>query len=237
MLERGMFIAAMKILHRVWQLYIAHIFILIIFTALVAYNALAFDQAAYGKALRVAKFFTEPHLAVIRALELKFQPALLDILPLYIVLLAAFPLVLLLLRRHALAALVASLGLYVAAYGFGLSLHGYPGNHPWFFNPLAWQFLFVIGAACGYARATGHVIPAAPAWLVGLALTLLVGFALIRLSWTIHGLWATFPAILIGSSGQSTKPTSLQYAWRISWRSPSSSSTSCRLMRDSCARN
>jgi hypothetical protein len=198
MLERGRFIAAVKIFHRVWQLYVAHIFILVIFTALVAYNTLAFEQAVYGKTLRVAKFFAEPHIAVIRALELRFQPALLDILPLYIVLLAACPLVLVLLRRHALAALVPSLGIYIAAYGFGLSLYGYPGYHPWFFNPLAWQFLFVIGAAFGYARATGRAIPSIPGWLVGLALLTLAGSALIRLSWTVHSAWEMFPAILIG---------------------------------------
>jgi hypothetical protein len=33
--------------------------------------------------MHVAKFFTEPHIAVIRALELRFQPTFLDILPLY----------------------------------------------------------------------------------------------------------------------------------------------------------
>jgi hypothetical protein len=197
MLERGLFIATVKILHRVWQLYVAQIFILVIFTALVASNMLAFEQTASGKALRVAKFFAEPQIAVIRALELKFQPAFLDILPLYIVLLAGFPLVLLLLRRHPLAAVVPSLGLYLAAYTCGLSLHGYPGYHPWFFNPLAWQFLFVTGAACGYVGVTGRKIPAAPPWLVGLAVTILLGAAVIRLSWTIHGLWETSPAILI----------------------------------------
>jgi hypothetical protein len=198
MLKCGTFIAAVKILHRVWQLYVAHIFILVIFTALVAYNTLAFEQAVYGKALRVAKFFAEPQLTVIRALELRFQPAFLDILPLYIVLLAAFPLALVLLRRHSLAALIPSLGIYIAAYGFGLTLHGYPGNRPWFFNPLAWQFLFVIGATFGYARASGRVIPAVPSWFVGLAVVILAGSALIRLSWIIHSVWETFPATLIG---------------------------------------
>lgn len=113
-------------------------------------------------------------------------------------LLVAFPLVLVLLRRHPLAALVPSLGIYIAAYGFGLSLHGYPGYHPWFFNPLAWQFLFVIGAAFGFARATGRAIPSMSGWLVGLALLTLAGSALIRLSWTVHSVWETFPAILIG---------------------------------------
>ena len=52
-----------------------------------------FEQTASGKPLRVAKFFAELQIAVIRALELRFQPAFLDMLPLYIVLLAGFLLV------------------------------------------------------------------------------------------------------------------------------------------------
>jgi len=44
---------------------------------------------------------------------------------------------------------------------------------------------------------TRHKIPAAPLWLVGLALMILLGSAVIRLSWTIHGFWETVPAILI----------------------------------------
>jgi hypothetical protein len=136
----------------------ADIFIFLIFTALVSYNALAFQNPGSGKELHVAKFFTEPYIAVIRALELRFQPTFLDILPLYIVLLAGFPLVLLLLRRHILAALVPCFAVYLAAQIFGISPHGYPGNQTWFFNPLAWQFLFVIGAACGYRRSAEHSI-------------------------------------------------------------------------------
>jgi hypothetical protein len=47
MLERAMFIATVKILHRVWRLYVAHIFILVIFTALVAYNSLTFERDGF----------------------------------------------------------------------------------------------------------------------------------------------------------------------------------------------
>jgi hypothetical protein len=60
MLKQGVFIAAAKVFHRVWQLYVAHIFIFLIFTALVSYNALAFQNPASGKELHVAKFFSEP---------------------------------------------------------------------------------------------------------------------------------------------------------------------------------
>src|SRR5712671_2470499 len=123
MLKQGVFIAAAKVFHRLWQLYVAHVFIFLIFTALVSYNALAFQNPASGKELHVAKFFSEPHIAGIRALELRFQPTFLDILPLYIALLAGFPLVLLLLRRHILTALVISFAIYSAAQTFGISLH------------------------------------------------------------------------------------------------------------------
>jgi hypothetical protein len=197
MLKQGGVIASVKVFHRVWQLYVAHIFIFLIFTALVSYNALTFQNPASGKELHVAKFFTEPYIAVIRALELRFQPTFLDILPLYIVLLAGFPLVLLLLRRHVLTALVPSLAIYLAAQIFGISLHGYPGNQAWFFNPLAWQLLFVIGAACGYPRSAEHPIVPPVGWLIGPAAMIVAASALIKLSWTVHDAWGAVPAILI----------------------------------------
>ena len=53
----------------------------------------------YTEELRVADFLAQPHIAVIQALLLQFQPPFLDILPLYIVLLGLFPLVLLALER------------------------------------------------------------------------------------------------------------------------------------------
>jgi hypothetical protein len=39
--------------------------------------------------------------------------------------------------------------LYAAVPAAGLELSAYPDG-VWFFNPFAWQFLFVIGAACGW---------------------------------------------------------------------------------------
>ncbi len=198
MLKRGVVVAAAKIFHRVWQIYVAHIFVFLIFTALVSYNTVTSQNRVLARELHVAKFFTEPYIAVIRVLELRFQPNFLDILPLYIVLLAGFPLVLVLLRRHALAALIPSLAIYVAVQIFGLALHGYPGNRAWLFNPLAWQFLFVIGAACGYARYDRHpVMPPPLGWLVGPAAMIVAAAAAIKLTWTFHNISNAVPAVLI----------------------------------------
>jgi hypothetical protein len=129
---------------------------------------------------------------------LRFQPAFLDILPLYIVLLATFPLVLMLLRRHVLAALIPSLSVYAAAQLFELNLSGYPGFRPWFFSPFAWQLLFVIGATCGYPRTVRHLItPTLLNRLIVPAAGIAVIAVTIRLSWTIHSFWDAVPAILL----------------------------------------
>ena len=68
----------------------------------------------------------------------------------------------------------------------------YPEGHVWYFNPLAWQFLFVAGAALGYRAARAR--PTSPASCGGPALADRGGrcqsaSVIIKLSWTIHGVW------------------------------------------------
>ena len=94
---------------------------------------------------------------MIQALLLQFQPTFLDILPLYIVMLLIFPAMLLGLRRYwPLSVLVPSLLLYLAVQIFSISVPAYPEGHVWYFNPLAWQFLFVAGAVLGHAAMRGR---------------------------------------------------------------------------------
>ncbi|HTC18140.1 MAG TPA: OpgC domain-containing protein, partial [Stellaceae bacterium] len=89
--EHGGLYATAQIYRRVWQLYVAHIFLFVIFTAEVSYAIVLLQNPMYTEEMGVADFLQEPHLAIIRALLLAFQPMYLDILPLYIVLLATFP--------------------------------------------------------------------------------------------------------------------------------------------------
>src|SRR5206468_128150 len=91
-----------------------------------------------------------PHIAVIKALSLEFQPTFLDILPLYILMLVIFPAILLGLRRQWLMVLIPSALLYLAVQLFDISVPAYLEGHVWYFNPLAWQFLFVAGAVLGH---------------------------------------------------------------------------------------
>jgi hypothetical protein len=196
MQHQGVVFAGAHVWRRVWQLYVAHIFLFVIFTAEVSWTILRFNNPMYAEEMRVGDFLAEPHIAIINALALRFQPTFLDILPLYIVLLAVFPLILLLLRWSTWAAVLPSLALYLAVQRLGLSLKGYPAGHTWFFNPLAWQFLFVIGAALGYAQVVGRrLYGGAAAFRLALP-TFLICFV-IALSWLIHGVYDAFPGLLL----------------------------------------
>jgi hypothetical protein len=195
--SRGAVYAIAQVLRRAWQLYVAHVFLFVLFVAEVSYTATTFDNPIYTDEMRVAAFLSEPHIAVVQALLLEFQPAFLDILPLYIVLLLIFPLVLLGLRRHWLLVLLPSALLYLAVQVFQIAVPAYPSGHVWFFNPLAWQFLFIAGAVLADRAMRGNAPALLLRRLYPLAAAVFLAAFAIRLSWTLHWLWEPFPALFV----------------------------------------
>src|SRR5438876_4840450 len=146
--ERGFVAAAANILRRTWQVYVAHVFFFVFYLAEVAYVSRRFDNPLFAEDTNVFEFLRHPEVAVAQGLVLSFKPIHLDVLPLYILLLAAFvPALWLMLRSPALG-LAASAILYALARNFGWNLAAYPAGE-WPLNPLAWQFLFVLAAWCG----------------------------------------------------------------------------------------
>jgi hypothetical protein len=152
MISRGFVVAGARILKRAWQIYVAHIFLFAIYIAEISYVASSFENPLYVEEMNALDFLKQPEITIIQALLLKFKPVNMDVLPLYIVLLLLFPLVLWLLIRNASIALAASVALYVMTWEFGWNIPSYPSGH-WYFNPFAWQLLFVFGAWCALGGA------------------------------------------------------------------------------------
>lgn len=148
---QGWLYAGADVIRRAWTLYIAHIFLFVIFAAQVGLSATALDRADYLDEIHLNVFGEAPYRALFEALTLHFQPAYLNVLPLYVVVLLMFALVMPLLRRPVwLAAL--SLAIYVAARLFSINLPSWTGGG-WFFNPFTWQLLFMMGAILSYTPA------------------------------------------------------------------------------------
>lgn len=200
-LERQGFVSAgIRIYQRVWQLYVAHVFLFMVYMAMVAYTVDALNSALYLEEFGAANFLDQPGLALVNALLLQFQPAFMDILPLYIVLLAVLPLVLAGFRWSALSMLIISFALWLAVQFDGrVALPTYPGpDSVWRFNPLAWQALFLFGAWLGWRSIYGGVSWLSRRWLFWLALGLSLAGFLIRLNWTLHGLYDPIPVTISG---------------------------------------
>jgi hypothetical protein len=176
-------------------LYVAHIFLFVVFSAQVSYSATALDRSDYLEEIHVDALADAPYRAMLEALMLRYQPAFLNILPMYIVLLASFAVVLPLLRRpRVLLALSAAAYVLVRATGYNLPSWTEEG---WFFNPIAWQFLFMIGAVLSYSgiRLRGPPV----AYDVASAVFVLFGLALLWLVSPYPDIATRVPDILVRS--------------------------------------
>jgi hypothetical protein len=182
MRERGTIVSSARMLKRAWQIYVAHIFLFVIYMAEIAYVSNSFENPLYAEEMGIFDFLRQPDVTLFQALILKFKPANMDVLPLYIVLLAGFaPFIWLLLRQPTLA-LAASALIYILSLHFEWNLPAYPGG-TWVFNPFAWQLIFGFGAWCalGGAVRLGRFIRSKV--VLGLAVAYLVFAFCVVMTW------------------------------------------------------
>ena len=152
MLEAGFVVATARIMRRVWQIYVAHVFLFTIFLAEISYVATRFENPLYSEEMGIMDFLKQPDVTIVQALLLRFRPVNMDVLPLYIVLMLFLPIILWLLKWRADVALGLSVLLYALTWQFDWYLTAYPSGF-WIFNPFCWQLLFVFGAWCALGGA------------------------------------------------------------------------------------
>ncbi|WP_454647863.1 OpgC domain-containing protein [Bradyrhizobium liaoningense] len=152
MLERGFIVGATRLTKRVWQLYVAHIILFVIYIASISYLALRFGDSEMINEFNVAGLVDNATETLRQGLFLRFKPLNLDVLPLYIVLMGLFPPVLWFMLRKPDLTMVLSIVLWLVARHNGWNLTAYPAGQ-WYFNPYCWQVLFVFGAWCALGGA------------------------------------------------------------------------------------
>lgn len=134
------------------------------------------------------------------------QFAYADILPLYIVLMLCAPVILFLAVRWPLAVIQGAVFLWLVIGLLKLKMPTFPLDYGWFFNPLAWQVLFVTGVVTGlFLRRGRRLLPVRP-WALRLAIGVLILSAVwVQVpsvaAWGGHGLWLLheyggFPSVL-----------------------------------------
>lgn len=135
----------LRLASRTVEVYRAQLVITILALAMIATAALELDNPLLLEWHGSSLFFSSPAPAVAGLVALTYQLGYFNILPLYVGVLALAPIFILLARFSRAAAFAASLGLYLACLVFEVNLPNWPGEGAWFFNPLSWQFLLVLG--------------------------------------------------------------------------------------------
>jgi hypothetical protein len=178
----GWGMGALRILHRVWQVYWVHLGVF--FVTLLAMLALnltgAFPRDEVG-ALNLYPFLQNTGPNLIGLMTLTYVPNYFDILPMYLVILALIPVMMALARVDVRLAVGASLALWVAATA-GLNLPAElwfekPSARPWFFNPFAWQLVFFTGFALMAGWLPAPPVRRSLVWLAVAVVVLSVPFA------------------------------------------------------------
>jgi hypothetical protein len=208
---RGLFLGTMRVAYRVWQVYWAHVGVFLVSSALLVaidLNEWGAGGLDYVTRPYVVPFFEQTGETLIGLLTLSYVPGLFDILPMYLLILAMIPLVMLAHGQGgpgAAAALVlvlwalASLaghprvtagtapwlgegGMALAARLSFLNLTALPGGDAvWFFNPFAWQLIFFTGFGFGMGWLPTPPVSRSLVWVAAGVLLLSLPVAWFRL--------------------------------------------------------
>lgn len=180
---------------RIWALYAKHLLLALALLAAFGVARRVAGPWEYLDSLRFQPFFADPAGAVAPLLGLVYQPVYLDILPLFVALMAMLPAFMALPERWGWARLAPSAALYAIIWATEINLPSLGLEDGWSFDPLAWQFLFCLGALLGRRQLFGEA-PRWPRWLVVAAWALVLAAIPVRVSWTLNGVWDDFPTLL-----------------------------------------
>jgi hypothetical protein len=178
-------------LRRAWEIYAAFLVVLALYVALIWLTG----GGSYLDETNTGFLFRNPGEAIFHAVILQYAPVNTDILPTFVLFHLAFPAVLWLLYRNGWTALALSLLLYLMVQLFSWHVPAWPSGEL-YFNPLAFQFLFVFGA--WYAgEGTDRLRPIVGSQItLGLALLYLAFSFAIAMSWQFHVLEQFVPDVI-----------------------------------------
>ncbi|WP_249142336.1 OpgC domain-containing protein [Bradyrhizobium sp. AUGA SZCCT0160] len=180
-----------RTLWRSWDIYVA--FLLLTLACAIMVHLAGSGRLADESNTRI--LLEQPGVTLAHAAILQYRPVNTDVLPLFVLYHLLFAPLLWLLLRAPNATLGTSLLLYALVHVFGWSIPAWPSSH-WYFNPLAWQLPFVLGAWWIIEGKRFRPGVTSRAALVA-AVLYLVFSLIIALSWSIKPLEALIPQALV----------------------------------------
>ncbi|WP_164738377.1 OpgC family protein [Aquabacter cavernae] len=148
-----------RIVLRAFQLYVAQLALLMVAVAVVGGFAVWSGDGRLLDTLHLDLILQAPMESIVGMAMMSYQPAYLNILPLYVAILLLAPVLMAAMRVSIGFGLALSGALYLFSLLSGLALPVWPNSGTWYFNPFAWQLLFACGLAIGRMLDQGTPAP------------------------------------------------------------------------------
>jgi len=188
--EQGWRTTVVRALRRAWQIYAAFLVLMIAYFALVWIIG---GGHRYLDETNTGFFFRAPGETIVHMVALQFAPVNTDILLTFAILHLTFPGLLWLMTLSATLTLGLSFLLYLMVQIFSWHVPAWPSGEL-YFNPFAWQFLFVIGGWYAF-EGTARLRPILRSRaLLGMAIVYLVFSFVVVLSWKFKALEGLIPS-------------------------------------------
>ena len=144
-LRQGWLIGTARITYRCLQLYGAQLGMFCALAVAVVVGTQIFPDSNYVTQVGFQGFFDDPARSLVGLVTLTYDPPYVDILPLYIGVLAMVPVVMAIARIDPRLVIGSSVALYLAANYWQLNLPNHAEENGWHFDPFAWQLIFFTG--------------------------------------------------------------------------------------------
>ncbi|WP_289727671.1 OpgC domain-containing protein [Rhizobium sp. S163] len=191
--------AIARILRRASRLYSVHLLttVLAVIVLMAGHNLLG--TTALSQRVNMVSYLDAPWSTALGVLATTHQLGYFNILPLYMLLLAATPVFLALALRSRALLLTVSVTIWAIAGWNNINLPNYPTDGSWFLNPFSWQLIYCIGLCAGISMKKGESLVGYSPVLMATAIAYL-GFAMFVIQGQHYELtaWGDHPALLIG---------------------------------------
>lgn len=149
-----------KVWGRALKLYTVHITITLAAIVILMAGLRYFGETTVFRSVNTSAVLADPVSALAGVFSLGHQLGYFNILPLYMILLAATPLMIWLAAISRGLLLGSSVAVWLAAGLWQINMPNWPTPGGWFLNPFSWQLVFAIGLLAGMSAKKGRKLVA-----------------------------------------------------------------------------
>lgn len=154
-----------KVWRRAWTLYMVHAMTTLLALGILSYGVMFMGASEILSHNNFGTYLTQPLATHVGLPFLLYQIGYVNILPMYMVMLLIAPLMLWAALRRPFLLWALSFAVWLGAGMWYWNLPNFPFSGGWFFNPIAWQFVFCTGLLIGVFLKSGRRFIPVMRWL------------------------------------------------------------------------